>query len=68
MHLTEQDGSRKDGDRQAGADETEITEEMISVAAEVLWKSPLIEISEGLALVLAEKMIRGALSGARKIR
>jgi hypothetical protein len=46
----------------AGApDELQITDDMIFVAAEVLWRFPLLEISEGLAEELAKKMLVRAL-------
>jgi hypothetical protein len=42
--------------------EIEITEEMVEAAAEVLWSRDLLEIGEGLALSLAEEMLKCALA------
>jgi hypothetical protein len=42
-----------------------ITEEMISAAAEVLWlEDPLLDIPQGSAEVIAEKMLRRALAAS----
>ena len=38
-------------------EEIEVTEEMISAAAEVLWKDPLLEISESWAEEKAREML-----------
>jgi hypothetical protein len=43
----------------------EITPAMIEAAAEILWKDPLLDITEGWAEDLAEKMLRCALRASR---
>jgi hypothetical protein len=47
-------------------DEIEITEEMVSAAAEVLWKDPFLGLGESSAEEMARKMLRIALSVRRK--
>jgi hypothetical protein len=56
------------GDRPANEsnDEIRVTEEMVSAAAEILWRDPFAGISESLAEEMARKMLIIALSVHRK--
>ncbi len=47
--------------RRDEADQVEITEEMISVGADVLWRYPFWELSPGDAKELAAQVLRSAL-------
>jgi hypothetical protein len=56
------------GDRPANEsnDEIEVTEEMVSAAAEILWRDPFAGISPAPAVEMARKMLTLALSVHRK--
>jgi len=47
-------------------DEIEVTEEMVSAAAEILWRDPFAGISSAPAVEMARKMLTLALSVHRK--
>jgi hypothetical protein len=47
-------------------DERMVTEEMIAAAAAVLWENPFLEMGQTGAEILAEEMLRQALSASRK--
>jgi hypothetical protein len=49
-------------DERAIGSPPQISAAMISVAVEVLWNEPLLDVSESLAEVIAEKILRRALS------